>query len=75
MKDDLTTGAAVITLRFVTVGERGTITYRVKIDTKATTSRRTIISGTKKYKGLHGRGTEHENADHTIAVLTGGVWR
>ena len=72
---DITTGTAVITLRFVTHGRKGTITYRVKIDLKARTSRWTIMSATKKYKGLHGSGHERENADHTIAVLTGTVRR
>jgi O-acetyl-ADP-ribose deacetylase (regulator of RNase III) len=75
VKGDITTGTAVITLRFVTHGRKGTITYRVKIDLKARTSRWTIMSATKKYKGLHGSGHERENADHTIAVLTGTVRR
>ena len=38
-------------------------------------SRWTITSGTKAYKGLHGKGTERENADYTISTLTGTVSR
>ena len=64
-----------ITLRFVTKGKKGAITYVVKIDTKAGTSRWTIASGTKAYKGLHGKGTESENADHTVSTLRGTVLR
>ena len=75
VKGDITTGAAVITLRFVTHGRKGTITYRVKVDLKARTSPWTIASSTKAYKGLRGRGKERENADHTVAVLTGRVTR
>jgi hypothetical protein len=65
----------LITLRVVTVGKKGTISYVVKIDTSVGTSRWTIASGTKAYRGLHGRGTERENADYTISTLTGTVWR
>ena len=63
----------VITLRFVTVGQKGTITYLVTIDTAANRSQWRITSATKAYKGLHGKGTEHENADHTVSTLTGTV--
>jgi hypothetical protein len=63
----------VITLRFVAKGKKGVITYLVKIDTTAGTSRWTISSGTKAYKGLHGKGIERENADYTISTLTGTV--
>jgi hypothetical protein len=66
---------ASITLRFVTKGKKGTITYMVKIDTKAGTSRWTIASGTKAYKGLHGKGTESENAIFTVSTLRGTVSR
>jgi hypothetical protein len=66
---------ALITLRYVTKGKKGTITYVVKIDTKAETARWTIASGTKAYKGLYGRGTESENASFTVSTLTGTVWR
>jgi hypothetical protein len=66
---------SLITLRVVTVGEKGTITYVVKIDTSVGTSRWIIASGTKAYRGLHGRGTERENADYTVSTLTGTVWR
>jgi hypothetical protein len=64
-----------ITLRFVSVGKKGTITFVVKIDTTLGTSRWAIASGTKAYKALHGKGTEHENADYTVSTLTGTVWR
>jgi hypothetical protein len=66
---------ALITLRFVSVGKRGTITFVTKIDTILAKARWTIASGTRAYKGLHGRGTEHENADYTVSMLTGTVWR
>ena len=76
VKGDLGSSAgALITLRFVTKGEKGTITYVVKIDTKASTSRWTIASGTKAYKGLHGKGTESENASFTVSTLRGTVTR
>ncbi len=65
----------MITLRFVTKGKKGTITFVVKIDMTAGTSRWTIASGTKAYKGLHGKGIESENADYTVSTLTGTVWR
>ena len=65
----------LITLRFVTVGKKGTITFVVKIDTKVGTSRWTISSGTGAYKGLHGRGIERENFDYTVSTLTGTVSR
>ena len=73
VKSDL--DGSLITLRYVTKGTKGTITYRVKIDTKAETSRWTIASGTKAYKGLHGKGVETENANFTVSTLTGTVWR
>jgi hypothetical protein len=66
---------ALITLRFVAVGKKGKITFVVKIDTSIGTSRWTIAFGTKAYKGLHGRGTERENAQYTVSTLTGTVWR
>ena len=65
----------LITLRFVAKGKKGAITYVVKIDTNAGTSRWTIASGTKAYKGLHGKGTESENASYTVSVLRGTVAR
>ena len=65
----------LITLRFVAKGKKGTITYVVKIDTNAGTSRWTIVSGTKAYKGLHGKGTESENASYTVSTLRGTVSR
>jgi len=65
----------LITLRSVAAGTKGTITFVVKIDTSASTSRWTIASGTKAYKDLHGHGTETENADYTVSTLTGTVSR
>jgi hypothetical protein len=70
-----TVKGAFITLRFVSVGTKGAITFVVKIDTDLGTSRWTISSGTKAYKGLHGKGTERENADYTVSTLTGTVSR
>jgi hypothetical protein len=66
---------ALITLLFVTVGKKGTITFRVRNDTILATSRWTITSGTKAYTGLHGKGTERENAQFTVSTLTGSVSR
>jgi len=65
----------LITLRYFTKGKKGTITYVVKIDTKAGTSRWTIASGSGAYKGLHGKGSETENAAYTVSVLRGAVSR
>ena len=65
----------LITLRYVTKGQKGTITYVVKIDTNAGTSRWTIASGSGAYKGLHGKGSETENATYTVSVLSGTVSR
>jgi len=63
----------LITLRFVTSGSKGTLTFVVKIDTNFGTSRWTISSGTRAYKGLHGEGVERENSDFTVSTLTGTV--
>ena len=65
----------LITLRFVAKGKKGAITYVVKIDTTAGTSRWTISSGTGAYKGMHGKGIERENASYTVSTLTGTVSR
>ncbi len=65
----------LITLRYVTKGNKGTITYVVKIDTNAGTSRWTIASSSGVYKGLHGKGRETENATYTVSVLRGTVSR
>ena len=65
----------LITLRFVASGSKGTVTFLVKIDTNFGTSRWTISSGTRAYKGLHGEGVEHKNADFTVQTLTGTVSR
>ena len=63
----------LITLRFVAKGTKGAITYLVKIDTNAGTSRWAISSGTKAYKRMHGKGIERENASYTVSTLTGTV--
>jgi hypothetical protein len=65
----------LITLRYFTKGKKGTITYVVKIDTRAGISRWTITSGSGAYKGLHGKGSETENATYTVSVLKGTVSR
>lgn len=67
VKGNLDAGKALITLRFVTRGAKGAITYVVKIDIQptTTTSMWTIASGTKAYRDLHGSGRERENAEHT----------
>jgi hypothetical protein len=65
----------LITLRYVTAGKKGTITFVVKINMTLGSSRWTITSGTKVYKGLHGKGIERENLDYTVSTLTGTVWR
>jgi hypothetical protein len=68
---------ALITLRYVTTSTKGTITYVVKITPYSGTgsSRWTITSATGRYKGLHGRGTESENGQYTVSILTGTIWR
>ncbi len=65
----------LITLRLVTKGKNGTITYVIHIDTNAGTSRWTITSANGAYKGLNGKGSETENAGYTISVLRGTVSR
>ncbi len=65
----------LITLRYVTKGNKGTITYAVKIDMNAGTSRWTIASASGAYKGLHGKGSETENATYTVSVLKGTMSR
>ena len=71
----VTSGETLITLRYVTKGKKGTITYVVHIDTNAGTSRWTITSANGAYKGLHGKGRETENATFTVSVLRGTVSR
>ncbi len=68
---------ATITLRFVTTGEKGTLTYQVKTVIRPTTTTSTwkILSGTNAYHGLYGHGTERENAAHTVVTLTGTISR
>ena len=77
VKGSLDTGNAVITLRHVAKGAKGTLTFLVKIvvHPATTTSRWTITSGTRAYKGLQGGGKEYENADHTVTILAGTVSR
>ena len=65
----------LITLRYVTAGKKGKITFLVRINMTLGSSRWTIASGTKAYKGLHGKGIERENLDYTVSTLTGTVWR
>jgi hypothetical protein len=66
-----------IALRFITQGQKGAVTYVVRIDTtrRPVISRWMIESGTEAYKGLHGRGIETENATYTVSTLRGKVWR
>jgi hypothetical protein len=61
----------VVTLRIVAVGKRGTVTYRVTIDTGKSTSRWQVVSGTKAYKNLQAHGVEREDAEHTVSTLIG----
>jgi hypothetical protein len=77
VKGNLDTGNAVITLRHVAKGTKGTLTFLVKIVVQpaTTTSRWTITSGTRAYKGLQGGGKEYENSDHTVTILAGTVSR
>ena len=77
VKGNLDTGNAVITIRNVAKGSKGTLTFLVKVVVQpaTTTSRWTITSGTRAYKGLHGAGKEYENADHTVVILAGAVSR
>jgi hypothetical protein len=63
----------VITLRIVTVGNKGVITYLVTIDTGHNTSRWKVSSGTKSYRGVQAHGVERENPDHTTSTLIGTV--
>ena len=67
----------VILFRYVAKGTKGTITYRVRIDTtrRPVISRWTIESATQAYKGLEGQGIESENATYTVTTLRGRVWR
>ena len=65
----------LITLRYVTKGQKGTITYLVKIDMNANTSRWTIAFASGAYRGLHGKGSESENETYTVSVLRGTVSR
>ena len=76
VKGDEATGF-FISLRYVTEGRKGAITYVVRIDTtrRPVVSRWRIESGTKAYKGLQGKGIESENATYTVSTLRGNVWR
>ena len=67
----------LILLRFVTKGNKGTITYLVTIDIARLPpiSQGKIESATKAYKGLQGEGNETENATYTVSTLRGSVWR
>jgi DNA-binding beta-propeller fold protein YncE len=64
----------LITLRYVTSDDKGTITYVVKIDAKPFgIARWRITSATKGYAGLHGEGTEQDTNNFTVQTLTGAV--
>jgi hypothetical protein len=67
----------LILLRFVSKGTKGTISFLVTIHHAQLppTSRWKIESATKAYKGLHGEGTESEDAAYTVSTLRGAVWR
>jgi hypothetical protein len=66
----------LIILRDVAAGAKGTIVFVVKIDLSQGTSRWTITSGTRAYKGLRGHGTESENPPtYTVSILSGTVSR
>jgi hypothetical protein len=71
------TNGVKIALRFVTKGQKGAVTYVVRIDPtrRPVISRWTIESGTKAYEGVQGRGIESENANFTVSTLRGKVWR
>jgi len=67
---------SLITLRYVASGNKGRITFLVKVDANntRTPARWTITSATKGYKGMRGEGTERENPPHyTVQTLTGRV--
>ena len=67
-----------VLLRHVLVGNKGTINLLVTIDIAGGTKLWKIISGTKAYKGLHGKGTEDSaifTGDKAVLTLTGRVFR
>jgi len=67
-----------VLLRHVMVGKKGRINLLVTIDIARGTKLWTITSGTKAYKGLHGKGTEDSaifTGDKTVLTLTGKVFR
>jgi hypothetical protein len=58
-RDYRTQKGSTIRIRRVTVGTKGTITFIIVIDISLGQNKGwTIASGTKTYKGLHGRGAE-----------------
>ena len=58
-KDYRTQKGMTIRIRRVTVGKKGTIVFVITIDTSGGGDKGwTIASGTKSYKGLHGKGIE-----------------
>jgi hypothetical protein len=77
--DPWTTNGPVIILRFVTRGHKGTLIYRVTIVTARVqagpTRRWTIVSGTGKYRGLHGSGRAFFAFHHKVLLLTGTLRR
>jgi len=77
--DHRTVKGSTATLRRVTVGARGTITFRITIHLGGSSPETwRITSATRAYKGLHGHGREVvDNFDQTPAtfVLKGTVAR
>jgi hypothetical protein len=66
----------LIIIRDVAAGKKGTISFVVTINLANESARWTIASGTKAYKGLHGKGTERENPpNYTVSILSGTVSR
>jgi hypothetical protein len=63
-------------IRRVAVAKKGTITFLIRINLTTGSAPWTITSGTKTYKGLHGKGTEVVDKYYTtpaIFVLKGTV--
>jgi hypothetical protein len=65
-------------IRRVAAGRKGTLVFLIKINLNTGAEPWTISSGTKRYKGLHGKGTQVvDNYLSTPAVFKqkGTVWR
>jgi len=52
-------------VRRVAIGTKGTITFAITIDLATGAEPWTVASGTRRYKGLHGRGTVTVDAWYT----------